>query len=480
MKDFIIVGGGNAGCIAALMLRRAFPRKNISIIRSSKIGTIGVGESSSEHISDFCNFCDINSCDFILKTKATFKVGVYFDNWSDNDFLHNVNQQNVSTSLGNYFPYLHKVVAHNRPNYEMNYCGAWENEVPLMFFQSMDHTPTKQFHFDTNALNEYLEQKCRNDGIQIIEDELESVSVDSNNGNITSVNGRLNYQSKFFIDCSGFSRLLSENALGVKWKSYSEYLPLNSAIAFATDEMEEYNMYTKSTARDYGWSWQIPTQGRTGNGYVFCDRFIDEDQAHQEMEEAYGQEITINKTFKFDPGRLEKAWHKNCYAVGLSQSFVEPLEATAMGSVVQQMFAFIHTYPSNSIEECNEMVNGIFDNIFDYVQAHYLTKREDTPFWKEVKYDLKITPSLQKLLDKWERRFPQLSDISCQWAMFNTVNYIPILYGLKWFNIDKVLKEFRHIEHIRMFDWKDTRDKCLHMGHKKFINEVVRTNGRRL
>ena len=477
MKDFIIVGGGNAGCIAALMLRRAFPRKNISIIRSSKIGTIGVGESSSEHISDFCSFCDIDSCDFILKTKATFKVGVYFDKWADDDFLHNVNTSNVSTSLGNYFPYLHKVVAHNRPNYEMNYCGAWENNVPLVYFNSMDHTPTKQFHFDTNALNEYLEQRCKDVNIQIIEDELESVSVDSNTGDITSVNGRLNYHSKFFIDCSGFSRLLLENALGVKWKSYSEYLPLNSAIAFATDEMEEYNMYTKSTARDCGWSWQIPTQGRTGNGYVFCDRFIDEDQAHQEMEKAYGQEITVNKTFKFDPGRLEKAWHKNCYAVGLSQSFVEPLEATAMGSVVQQMFAFIHTYPSNSIEECNDMVNGIFDNIFDYVQAHYLTKREDTSFWKEVKYDLKITSSLQKLLDKWERRFPQLSDIACQWAMFNTVNYIPILYGLKWFNTDKVLKEFRHIEHIRMFDWKDTRDKCLHMGHKKFINEVVRTNG---
>ena len=480
MNDFIIVGGGNAGCIAALMLRRAFPRKNISIIRSSKIGTIGVGESSSEHISDFCDFCDIDTCDFILKTKATFKVGVYFDNWSDNDFLHNVNQQNVSTSLGNYFPYLHQVVAHNRPNYEMNYCGAWENEVPLMFFNSMNHTPTKQFHFDTNALNEYLEQRCKDVDIQIIEDELESVSVDSNTGDITSVNGRLNYHSKFFIDCSGFSRLLLEKTLGVKWKSYSEYLPLNSAIAFATEEMDEYNMYTKSTARDYGWSWQIPTQGRTGNGYVFSEKFINETQAHEEMEKSYGHEIDVVKTFKFDPGRLEKAWYKNCYAVGLSQSFVEPLEATAMGSVVQQMFAFIHTYPSNSIEECNEMVNGIFDNIFDYVQAHYLTKREDTPFWKEVKYNLKITLSLQKLLDKWERRFPQLSDITCQWAMFNTVNYIPILYGLKWFNTDKVLKEFRHIEHIRLFDWKDTRDKCLHMGHKKFINEVVRTNGRRL
>ena len=476
-SDFAIVGGGNAGYISALILRNAFPSKSIKIIQSKSVGIIGVGESSSEQFDSFCEFCNIDTCDFILKTKTTFKNGVYFKDWSDEDFLHSISPESVSISLKGFFPYLHKAVANNRPNYELNQCGQWKNEVPLLYFNNLNHTPTKQFHFDTNALNEYLEQRCKDVNIQIIEDELESVSVDSNTGDITSVNGRLNYHSKFFIDCSGFSRFLLNNTLGVKWKSYSEYLPLNSAIAFATDEMEEYNMYTKSTARDYGWSWQIPTQGRTGNGYVFCDRFIDEDQAHQEMEKAYGQEITVNKTFKFDPGRLEKAWHKNCYAVGLSQSFVEPLEATAMGSVVQQMFAFIHTYPSNSIEECNEIVNGIFDNIFDYVQAHYLTKREDTPFWKEVKYDLKITPSLQKLLNKWERRFPQLSDIACQWAMFNAVNYIPILYGLKWFNTDKVLKEFRHIEHIRMFDWKDTRDKCLHMGHKKFINEVVRTNG---
>ena len=50
------------------------------------------------------------------------------------------------------------------------------------------------------------------------------------------------------------------------------------------------------------------------------------------LERIYGhREITVNKTFRFDPGRMEKAWHKNCYAVGLSQSFVEPLEATAIG-----------------------------------------------------------------------------------------------------------------------------------------------------
>ena len=479
--DVIIVGGGNAGFISALMLRASFKCKSIKVIESKKIGTVGVGESSTEHFAGFCDSVGIDILELILRAKATFKNGVYFSKWSDEDFLHNVDTTTVGHSAGYHFPYLHQTVVNRRPNIEMNRKGAWENQVPLSFFNDMGNSPTNQFHFDTLELNNYLREKCIERGIEVVDDELQGARIDHETGDIDILSGKIKeYKADFYIDCSGFARLLLGKTLGVKWKSYSEYLPLNSAISFPTEEMEEYNIYTKSTARDYGWSWQIPTQDRTGNGYVFCDRFINEDQAHEEMERVYGHKIDVTRTFKFDTGRLEKAWYKNCYAVGLSQSFIEPLEATSLGSVVQQMFAFIHTYPSNSIEECNEMVNGIFDNIFDYVQAHYLTKREDTPFWKEVKYDLKITPSLQKLLDKWERRFPQLSDIACQWAMFNSVNYIPILYGLKWFNTDKVLKEFRHIEHIRMFDWKDTRDKCLHMGHKKFINEVVRTNGRRL
>ena len=457
MNDFIIIGGGNSGYISALMLKKSFPKRKVTVIRSSKIGIIGVGESSTEHFGDFCEYCDINTCDLILNTKATFKNGVYFSGWSDEDFLHAVNLPHHDQ-----FHYLHHVVANNRPNCEMNYCGSWDNKVPLSYFNSMNHTPTRQFHFDTAALNEYLEQLCLKNGIDVIEDKLETAGIDSKTGNITSVIGERKYYSKFFIDCSGFCRFLLKETLGIKWKSYSEYLPLNSAITYESEEMEEYNMYTKSTARESGWTWEIPTQGRTGNGYVYCDRY----------EPVIERDVT--KKFKFDPGRMEKAWHKNCYAVGLSQSFVEPLEATSLGSVIQQMFAFINYYPSNSIDECNEIVNKIFDNIFDYVQAHYLTQREDTPFWKEVKYNLKITPSLQELLDTWKRRFPQSDDVMCRWGMFTALNYIPILYGLKWFDKKRVAKEYKVTE--KSYSWEETRDRCLHIGHKNFITEVVKTN----
>ena len=471
MNNILVIGGGNAGYISALMLKKAFPSKNIGVIYSKKVGTIGVGESSSEHIADFCNYCDIPRLSFILKTKATFKTGIFFENWAEENFLHNIQTPFCQLNV-NKFLYYQQVVVNERPNYELQ--KSWENKINLDVFKDDDDSPTNQFHFDTQSLNDYLKELCIERGIILLEDDIVDFSVDVETGRILSVKGSQDYGADFFIDCSGFSRLLVGKKLGVKWKSYSEYLPLNSAIAFATEEMDEYNVYTKSTARDYGWSWQIPTQGRTGNGYVFCDRFINEDQAHEEMERVYGHKIDVTKTFKFDPGRLEKAWYKNCYAVGLSQSFIEPLEATALGSVVQQMFAFIHTFPSNSVEECNELVNGIFDNMFDFVQAHYLVKKEDTPFWREVKNDLKITTSLQTTLEKWKRRFPQADDILCRFGMFYAVNYIPILHGLKWFDIDVMGNEANHLMPIEISDYQSIENPSISIGHKDLIKGIIK------
>ena len=474
MNNIIILGGGNAGYISALILKNTFPKKNIRVIKSKQVGIVGVGESSTEHFSDFCEYCNINKLELILKAKATFKNGIYFKDWGDKDFSGNIGPITIF-KRGSRFLYCHKAVANNRPNWELNTPGAWLPKIPLAFFNNMSDSPTNQFHFDTYELNSFLHEKCVEIGIEIVEDDIVGCKLNEESGDIVSLKGSIDYEADFFIDCSGFSRLLIGQVLGVKWKSYSEYLPLNSAIAFATKEMNEYNIYTESTARKYGWSWKIPTQDRTGNGYVFCDRFINKDQAQEEMEKVYGHEIDVTKTFKFDPGRLEKAWYKNCYAIGLSQSFVEPLEASSIGSIINQMFAFVHYFPTYSSDECNETVNDIFDNIFDFVQAHYLTKRNDTPFWKEVKYDLTLTPTLQVLLDKWKRRFPLAIDIRRNWGLFNSYNFIPILYGLKWFNQENVAKEYSNYDHIEVPLWEEGFDDVINLTHKDFIKNAVRT-----
>lgn len=478
MKNMMVVGGGTAGCIASLMLKTAFPHLNIKLIESSKVGIVGVGESSTEHWSNFCQFIGINQLDAILHCDATFKIGVYFENWSKSDFMHSLIHDFTKTFDGYFATYSHLIANDSDPK---ELCGsfAFKNKISTNHFNNLNDSPTRQYHFDTFLLNKFLHNKCLEKNIEVIIDDILRVNLDENIGNIKSVIGNLKeYKSDFFIDCSGFSRFLLEKTYDVKWKSYSEYLPLNSAIAFPTDEMEEYNIYTKSTARKFGWSWTIPTQSRTGNGYVYCNQYIDRDQAHQEMEECYGQPLDIAREFKFDPGRLEKSWYKNCYAVGLSQSFVEPLEATSIGSIIQQMFCFINFFPSFDVESCNEHVNNIFDNIIDYVQAHYLVKREDTQFWRDVKYNLKLTPNLERYLHKWKNRMPNSNDFHCPWGLFSPVNYIPILYGLDWFDREKIKNEyFDYVNPLLqkniVKELNDIKDPIFSIGHKKFIKEVL-------
>ena len=439
MNDIIVVGGGTSGCIAALIFKTRYPHKRVRILESKSKGIIGVGESSTEHWARFCQYIDIPLLSSVLEANATFKVGVLFEGWSDQPFMHSIINNYTDQLNGSYYEILGHVLSNNMPQSMCQTSNTWEKKIPSNSLNNLDDSPTAQFHFDTHALNDFLHRLCNERNIEVIYDDIVDVVVD---GDIKSVRSKdTEYRADFFIDCSGFSKLLLHRTLGVKWISYEKYLPTNAAIAFPTDEMEEYNKWTKATARDCGWSWTIPTQTRTGNGYVFNDSFMSFDQAHEEMG------VDSAKTFKFTPGRLEKSWYKNCFAVGLSQSFVEPLEATSIGSVIQQMFCFVNFFPSKDRETCNTIINSIFDNIVDYVRAHYLTKREDTPFWKYVKNELEITPNLNHMLELWKNRLPQPHDVpDIPWKLFDAVNYIPVLYGLNWFDLDKIRHEYLEMD----------------------------------
>lgn len=478
IRKIIVVGGGTAGCISALLLKTRFPQFDVQIIESTKIGIVGVGESSTEHWAQFCQFVGINVLDAVLHCNGTFKQGVYFEGWAERDFMHNISYP-VLRTFGDYYGVYAHLISNNCSPLELCDNRAYINQVGLENFNHLNDSPTYQFHFDTFALNEFLHRECVKRGISVIKEDIIEVRQNEDDEIKSVVTDQGEYNADFFIDCSGFKKLLLHETYGIEWKSYEEYLPLNSAIAFATEEMEEYNKYTKCTSRDAGWSWTIPTQTRTGNGYVYCDRFINRDQAHEEMERSYGEKISIAREFKFVPGRLEKSWHKNCFAVGLSQSFVEPLEATSIGSVIQQVSCFMHYLPSMDRETCNRKVNDIFENIVDYVQAHYLTKREDTPFWREVKYNLKLTNNLENYLNVWKERLPLANDIDCTWGMFKAFNYIPILYGLEWFNVDRIREEYHHFysyslgNEIQCHIESTQASFMFPMSHKKFISQLT-------
>lgn len=432
VKNIAIVGGGTAGLIAALYLRQNYPVLDITLVESDKIGIVGVGEGSTEHWKEFTIDCDIKMKELIEETDATFKYGINFDNWNGDgtNYIHTVSSAFSTESQTGSKIILAYLIAN----------GATPKDIIHDYVEPSRHVEPfwgiNQFHFNTFKLNEFLHKKCEERNIKIKKAEVESVELDDNgaiSALVTSEGEKLCYD--FYVDSTGFHRLLLHKTLGVAWKSYSEYLPVNSAIAFPTERTEEIPSWTLSKAMNAGWLWRIPTQDRYGNGYVFSDKHITFEEAKAEVEELYGHPIDVAKHIKFDAGRLEKFWHKNCAAIGLSGSFIEPLEASSIGSSILQsrfLVSAIGSYvPETTFAEkmFNEESISIIENIVDFVALHYVTKRNDTPFWKDVQ-NLPKPPGLEELLEIFKHKLPGSGDFKNRFAMFKASNWILVMHGL--------------------------------------------------
>ena len=107
MKSLTIAGSGTAGLVTGLVLRKAFPLLDITIISSSKIGIIGVGEGSTEHWKIFMEMCDIPLAELLIQTSATHKNGIRFENWTNHtpDYFHSVSSVGTLTPFNVYALY---------------------------------------------------------------------------------------------------------------------------------------------------------------------------------------------------------------------------------------------------------------------------------------------------------------------------------------------------------------------------------------
>lgn len=83
IRRVVIVGGGTAGWMtAAALIKLAAPSGvEVRLVESAAIGTVGVGESTLPHIRAFNDRLGIDEAAFVKATRATFKLGIRFDDW---------------------------------------------------------------------------------------------------------------------------------------------------------------------------------------------------------------------------------------------------------------------------------------------------------------------------------------------------------------------------------------------------------------
>jgi len=444
IKKLAVVGGGTAGLVSALILKRRFPDLQIDVICSKNIGIVGVGEGSTEHWKDFMEFMGIDQYTLIRECDATYKAGIMFQDWTPEDYMHTV-QTPWDGRASQYRHVYARQIANNASPRELSSDRYWRSQVNAWFLNNPKESPTSQYHFNTHKLNDFLTKFGEGLGINFIYDDVDDVILNEA-GEIATLKGSLqDYNYDFYIDSTGFKRVLISK-LGAKWISFGKYLKMKAAIAFPTPDTENYNMWTLSKAMDYGWLFRLPVWGRGGNGYIYDSDYITKDQAKAEVEKYLGHEIEIGKEFNFDPGALENVWIKNCVAVGLSGSFVEPLEATSIGTSIQQVFLLMHritNYNDTVIKSYNKSVTEIMENIRDFVALHYVVKKDSSNFWKDMQ-QLELPNSLKSNLELWRHRLPIKEDFSgvTPYCLFSEANYIVVMQGLGLFDTASIKEEY--------------------------------------
>lgn len=421
MKSIIIVGGGTSGWMTANILAHSFKDINITLVESPEVPIIGVGEGSTPALRNFFDLLNIREDEWMPECNATYKTGIRFNNWS---------------TVEDYESYFHSfpstIDQHIQKNFfynaQLRATGIDLSANPSSFYLAAKISEQKKlpianenfpfeidyaYHFDAGLLGKYLKKIAMGNGVNYKVGHVKDTKL-SKDYDIKAVILKDNQKiaGDFFIDCSGFKGLLINKLPHIEFISYQDELYNDSAVAISTPlDSDAIGAQTEATALKYGWAWKIPLTNRNGNGYVYSSRYVNKEQAEQELKKHL--DITNSEQevrhLSFKLGRKNKHWKNNCLAVGLSQGFIEPLEATALLLIQQTVGKFVDAYQQGGFtnkfqEKFNHQINSDFDGIKDYIVLHYtLNSREDSEYWKNNSNNLKnISPRLQKLLQGWK------------------------------------------------------------------------------
>src|SRR5262245_3486337 len=251
------------------------------------------------------------------------------------------------------------------------------------------------YQFDASLYAFYLRTFAEARGVRRIEGRIVNVEQRGEDGFIEAValEGGARIEADFFVDCSGFRGLLIEQTLKTGYEEWTHWLPCDRAVATQCESGAELlTPYTRATAHEAGWQWRIPLQHRVGTGYVYCSKYIsDEDATKTLLANLDGDVLWEPKPLRFVTGRRRKFWNKNCVAVGLSGGFIEPLESTSIHLIQTGITKLLDYFPARAlsppdIDQYNRLAALEYEAVRDFVVLHYhATERTDTPLWNYVR-----------------------------------------------------------------------------------------------
>ncbi|MEM5518156.1 tryptophan halogenase family protein [Henriciella sp. AS95] len=408
-KKVIIAGGGTAGWMTAAAMGKVLEKVcDVTLVESDAIGTVGVGEATIPTLVTYNRLIGLDEAKWMSAVSGTFKLGIAFENWTDlnHRYIHSFGITGKDHWTAGFQHFWHR-------GRELGVAGEFGDYCLELIAAEKDrfaHLPdlglNYAYHIDATAYARFLRELAEAHGVKRREGKIAQVRR-ADSGDIASLilEDGTEIEGDLFIDCTGFRALLIDGALGVGYDDWTHWLPCDRAIAVQTESVRTPRPYTRSIAHEAGWRWQIPLQHRTGNGTVYCSKYMSDDEAQAKLlNDIEGKPLTEPRVIRFRTGTRRAHWHRNCIAIGLSSGFIEPLESTSIHLIQRSVMRLMRAFPQGAIsqsdiDEFNTQTQYEIDHIRDFIILHYhLTNRTDTPFWRHVR-SMDIPDGLRHRMD---------------------------------------------------------------------------------
>ena len=444
IRRIVVCGGGTAGWMTAAALVKLLGQAwQITLIESEEIGTVGVGEATIPLINVYNEALELDENEFMRETAATFKLGIEFVNWGrlGDSYIHGFGPLGPDIGLAKFHHYWlsrhPEARAADLEAYSINIAAARRGKF-MRARKDLGRSPLAEiahaYHFDAGLYAAFLRRYAERRGVLRIEGRIGSVSTRADNGFVESVTMESGQRvpGDLFVDCTGFRGLLIEQTLHTGYEDWSHWLPVNRAWAVPCENHHPLTPYTRATARAAGWQWRIPLQHRMGNGHVFCNSFIGEQEAADVLvENLDAPRLAEPRMLRFVTGKRRQLWNRNVVAVGLSSGFLEPLESTSIHLIQNTVARLTTFFPFNrfdqaDIDEFNRQSDFEFERIRDFIILHYkATERTDTEFWNYVR-TMPIPDSLAHKLERWRSNGRVFRDSQ---ELFSEISWVEVLLG---------------------------------------------------
>ncbi|HZT03008.1 MAG TPA: tryptophan halogenase family protein [Steroidobacteraceae bacterium] len=444
LRSIVIVGGGTAAWMAAAALAKVMASAScaLTLIEPRADGTAGAAEGSIPNLRAFHRLLDIDERELLRATRASFKLATRFHDWRarGDSFLHPFGSYGLDVRHEVFQAYwlARKQAGSASRLEEWSVTGLAAALGRFGARPASDSSPLRHlsyaYHFDAALYARFLRIYAEKRGVHRIEGEVTDVTLDPM-GRIESLRlseGR-SVSGDFFIDCSGAEARLIGQALEIGYEDWSHWLPCDRLVAIDCESAEDPAPITESRARESGWQWRIPLQGRTGHGHVYCSAYLSDDEAATAVPGgAPGTLRCEPRLQRFKAGRRASPWVRNCLALGEAAGFLEPLEWTGSHLVQTGLGRLFALFPDRDFEpaigaEYNRLAALEYERLRDFLILHYAaSQRDDAPLWRHCRA-MPLPPTLAHKRDLFARtgRIVTLEE-----ETFSPASWLAIYVGL--------------------------------------------------